>query len=143
MTKDYPEHNLTIYYNKYDNKTKTNLEVATRSVIMNSETHDLVCYTCPTPIYNMQAVQYFWMNQDKPRECHVCYEGSMLSLFCYNDKWFIATRKNIYMNESEHTGQYGMFMDVLKQDGHNDLNHFTQYLNKDISYHFVLIQMIL
>ena len=139
MTKEYPEYNMTIYYNKYDNKTKTNLEVATRSVIMNSETHDIICYTCPTPIYNMQAVQYFWMNQDKQRECHVCYEGSLISLFYYNNMWFLATRKNVYINDSDTTGIFGMFMEVLKQDGHDDLNHFTQYLNKDISYHFVLI----
>ena len=34
MTKDFPELDMIIYYNKYDNKHKTPMELATRSVIL-------------------------------------------------------------------------------------------------------------
>jgi hypothetical protein len=112
--------------------------MATRSVVLNGN-KEVVCYTCPTPIYNMDAVQYYWMNQDKKRDYYVCYEGSMISLFHYKDIWYLATRKNIYTSDSERNGQYGMFMEVLAQDGFDTLNKFTEYLNKDNTYHFVLI----
>ena len=137
MTKDFPELDMTIYYNKYDNKHKTQIEMATRSVILSRTTHKVICYTCPTPIYNMDAVQYLWRNQDKSRETYVCYEGSLISIFNYNNKWHIASRKNIYENENL-GGQYKMFMDVLESDNMT-LDEFTNKLDKKYSYHFVLI----
>lgn len=138
MTKDFPELDMTIYYNKYDNKHKTNIETTTRSVILSTSSHKVLCYTCPSPIYNMDAVQYLWRNQDKPRETYICYEGSLISVFNYNDKWFVASRKNIY-NDTNSGGQYKMFMDVLKQDNYETIDDFTNKLNKNYSYHFVLI----
>ncbi len=148
MTKDFPELDMTIYYNKYDNKHKTSIEMATRSVVLNRTNHNVICYTCPTPIYNMDAVQYLWRNQEKPRETYVCYEGSLISVFNYNNKWHIASRKNIYnsTNNSENNsqninvgGQYKMFLEVLKQDNYESIDDFTNKLDKNYSYHFVLI----
>ncbi len=139
MTKDFPDLDMTIYYNKYDNKHKTSIETSTRSVILSSK-HDVICYTCPTPIYNMDAVQYLWRNQDKPRETYICYEGSLISVFNYKDKWYVASRKNIYNNsDSNSGGQYKMFLDVLKQDNYETIDDFTNKLDKKYSYHFVLI----
>jgi hypothetical protein len=138
MTKEFPELDMTIYYNKYDNKHKTNIETATRSVIMSTSTHQVVCYTCPTPMYNMDAVQYLWRNQEKPRETFICYEGSLISVFNYNNKWHVASRKNIY-DDNNSGGQYKMFMEVLKQDNYETIDDFTNKLDKKYSYHFVLI----
>jgi len=137
MTKDFPELDMTIYYNKYDNKHKTQLEMSARSVILSKTTNNVICYTCPTPIYNMDAVQYLWRNQDKPRETFVCYEGSLISVFNYNNKWHVASRKNIY-NNSNSGGQYKMVLDVLSQDNLT-IDDFTNKLDKKYSYHFVLI----
>lgn len=149
MTKDFPNLDMTIYYNKYDNKHKTSIEMSSRSVILSNSTHKVICYTCPTPIYNMDAVQYLWRNQDKPRETFICYEGSLISLFNYNDKWYVASRRNIYMNNQDNSnsnslnnntgGQYKMFMEVLNQDNYNSIDDFTNKLDKKYSYHFVLI----
>lgn len=139
MTKDYPEEDMTVYYNKYDNKHKSNVEMATRSVIMSNSTNQVVCYTCPTPIYNMEAIQYLWRNQEKKCDTYVCYEGSLMSVFFHNEKWYVATRKNIYQNNSEQTGHFKMFMEVLNNDNYETFDDFTKYLNKNMSYHFVLI----
>ncbi len=147
MTKVFPENDMTIYYNKYDSKHKTPMENATRSIILSNSSHKVICYTCPTPIYNMDAVQYLWRNQDKPRETYVCYEGSLISLFNYNNKWYTASRKNIYNNKLEESlngkednnNQYKMFLDILKQDNYNSIDEFTSKLNSQYSYHFVLI----
>jgi len=145
MTKSFPNLDMTIYYNKYDNKHKTPMEMASRSVILSNSDHKVICYTCPTPIYNMDAVQYLWRNQDKPRETFICYEGSLISLFNHNNKWYTASRRNIYFNNQsqEETsnigGQYNMFMEVLNQDNYKTIDEFTDKLYKKYSYHFVLI----
>jgi hypothetical protein len=143
MTKDLPELDMTIYYNKYDNKHKTQIEMSTRSVILSKSTRNVICYTCPTPIYNMDAVQYLWRNQDKPRETYICYEGSLISVFYHNHKWHVASRKNVYndtnsMSTSNNGGQYKMVLDVLNQDNLT-IDDFTNKLDKKYSYHFVLI----
>jgi hypothetical protein len=146
MTKDFSDLDMTIYYNKYDSKHKTPMEMATRSIILSNSSHKVLCYTCPTPIYNMDAVQYLWRNQDKPRETYVCYEGSLISVFNYNNKWYTASRKNIYKDDVEDkpvdnntNNQYKMFLEVLKQDNYNSIDDFTSKLNSQYSYHFVLL----
>jgi len=146
MTKNFPNLDMTIYYNKYDNKHKTPMEMASRSVILSNSDHKVICYTCPTPIYNMDAVQYLWRNQDKPRETYVCYEGSLISLFNYNNKWYTSSRKNIYKNivddedkSTDTNNQYNMFLEVLKQDNYNSIDEFTNKLNNKYTYHFVLL----
>ncbi len=139
MTKDYPEEDMTIYYNKYDNKHKTPMELATRSVILSKSDKKVICYTCPTPIYNIDAIQYLWRHQNKPKSTYLCYEGSLMSVFYYK-KWHIASRKNIYDEKSEENkNQYQMFMEVLKEDGYNSINDFTMKLDPKYTYHFVLI----
>ncbi len=144
MTKSFPNLDMTIYYNKYDNKHKTPMEMASRSVILSNSNHKVICYTCPTPIYNMDAVQYLWRNQEKKRETFVCYEGSLISVFNHNNKWYTASRRNIYFNNQEDdtnniAGQYKMFMEILNQDGYKTIDEFTDKLDKKYSYHFVLI----
>lgn len=140
MTKDYPDHGLTIYYTKYDNKHKTQLELSTRSVIMsNQEFPQVVCYTCPSPIYNMDAIQYLFRNQQTVKEMAICYEGSLISVFNYNDNWYVASRKNIYTGSSEQVGHFQMFMEVLANDGYESLDKFTKCLNTQYTYHFVVI----
>jgi hypothetical protein len=138
MTKDFPDLDMTIYYNKYDNKHKTQMEMASRSVILSNSTRKVICYSCPTPIYNMDAVQYLWRNQDKHYETFICYEGSLISLFNHNNKWFVASRRNVYQDDNT-GGQYSMFMEVLNQDNYKTIDEFTAKLDKKYSYHFVLI----
>jgi hypothetical protein len=139
MAKDYPEQNMVILYNKYNTKHKSKLETECRSVVLDRSTHQIICTTCPTPLYNIDAINYLWKNASGQKDTYICYEGSLLSLFNYNNRWFLATRKCIYNIESEQLGHYTMFMDVLKKDGYFDLDSFTKLLDNNTSYHFVLI----
>jgi hypothetical protein len=141
LTKDYHEDNMILLYNKYESRNKAPIELECRSVIINRETFEIVCYTCPTPIYNMDAVNYMLRYPSSTKEIFQCYEGSLLSLFNYNSKWYLSSRRcldseNSIVNEVSH---YKMFMDVLNEDGYATLNDFTKYLDIQYSYHFVLI----
>jgi hypothetical protein len=152
MTKDFT--GMTIYYNKYDSKHKTTLESASRSVIMDDK-YNVLCYTCNTPLYNSDSIQYLWRNKDKEKTTYVCYEGSFMSVFSHNNEWYLASRKNIlnisnYINinininigeetkPDETGGQFKMFIDVLSQDN-KTINEFCSQLNPEYTYHFVLI----
>ena len=137
MSKDYPQHNMIILYNKYQTKKKSQLEKECRSIVIDRSSYNILCYSCPTPIYNIEAVNYMWKNQNSEKDSYICYEGPLVSLF-FNNKWFVSTRKCIYDNESEESGQFKMFMDVLRKDGYT-LDSFTSLLDKNSSYHFVLI----
>ncbi len=145
MTKEFQDLNMTIYYNKYSNKHKTPIELASRSVIMDDK-YNVICYSCPTPIYNSEAIQYLARVQHKPRETYVCYEGSLMSVFNYNNVWYLSSRRNVYNSSSnkeqednkETNNQFKMFFEVLEQDN-TTFDKFTKKLNPELSYHFVLI----
>jgi hypothetical protein len=141
LVKDYPDENLMILYNRYDNKNKVPVELECRSVIINRTTKEIECYTCPTPIYNMDAVHFLMKHPNEEKNYYECYEGTLLSLFNYNDKWFLSSRRCLNSDKSlmDNVSHYDMFMDVIKQDNYNTLDDFTKYLNRDLSYHFVLI----
>lgn len=138
MSKDY--NNMTILYNKYNTKHKTKLELECRSVIIDKTTNKIICYSCPTPIYNNEATNYIKRNESlmSSAEVYLCYEGSLLSIFYYNNTWYVSTRKCIYSNTSEKEGKYKMFSDVLEKDGYT-FDTFTNTLETSKSYHFVLI----
>jgi len=138
-SKDYPEQNLTILYNKYETPNKSALQMECRSVVIERETNKIVCYSCPTPLYNINAINYLYNNQSSPKETFVCYEGSLMSIFNNKDVWYLASRKCIYNpNMGEESGQFKMFMDTIRQDGY-DFDTFTSLLEINTSYHFVLI----
>ena len=63
LSKDFPDDNMLLLFNRYETRNKAPLELECRSVIINRETFEIICYTCPTPIYNMDAVNYMLRNQ--------------------------------------------------------------------------------
>jgi hypothetical protein len=138
MSKNY--NNMTILYNKYNTKHKTKLELECRSVIIDNTTNKIICYSCPTPIYNNDATNYIKRNENlmSSAQAYVCYEGSLLSIFYYNDNWYVSTRKCIYDNTSKKEEKYKMFLDVIESDGYT-FETFTNTLDTSKSYHFVLI----
>ena len=138
MSKDFPEHNVVILYNHFNMKKKSQLEKECRSTILDRTTFKILCNSCPTPIYNIEALRYMWQNQHLPKESYICYEGAYVSLF-FHEKWYVATRTCIYSDASEETDHYKQFMDVLRNDGYANLNSFTAKLAINMTYHFVLI----
>jgi hypothetical protein len=141
LSKDYVDDDLLLIYNKFENKNKTPLESECRSIILDRKTFDIVCYTCNTPILNFEAINYMMKKSKFPKEIYKCYEGSLLSAFNYNNKWYLSSRrcldsKESVINEKSH---FDMFEEIIKNDEFEDYNDFTKKLNKDYCYYFVLI----
>lgn len=138
IKKDYPN-NLSILYNKFNYDNKSPIEQECRSLIVNSKTLDLICFTCPTPIYNINAMNFLIKNSQKDKEIYECYEGSLLSVFYFEDKWYVASRKCININNENKNKHLEMFEDVLDSSGYDSFENFSNCLDKDKSYYFVLI----
>ena len=136
-SKDYPEDNLVIIYNEYTNKNKNPLNLECRSVIVDRRNFKMVSYSCPTPIYNRDAMSYLLRNKATDYEIFECYEGSLLSVFYFEGKWYFSSRRNI--SSSDDNPHFQMFLDVLSQDGYESFDDFTKKLDNRYSYHFVLI----
>ena len=58
LSKDYPEENLILLYNRFESKNKNDMERECRSVILDRNNFNIVSYTCNTPITNMTAINY-------------------------------------------------------------------------------------
>jgi hypothetical protein len=141
LTKDYPDDNLMLLYNRYNNDHKQPLELECRSIVINRDNFQIENFSCMTPIYNNDAMKYLIMNQDKEKEIFVCYEGSLLSLFNFGGKWYFSSRRNLIpvIGESNMKNpHYKMFSQVLEQDGFTP-ETFIEKLDNKYTYHFVLI----
>ena len=140
IMKDYPEDNLILLYNKFNYNMKKKLELECRSIVLNRTTFEIVCYTCPTPIYNINAMNFLVKNSTENKDIYECYEGALLSIFYFNDKWFVSSRRCINKsNNLDDNKHFKMFNDVLVHDGYKSFENFTTFLNKNLSYYFTLI----
>lgn len=143
MTKYFEEDNLLLVYTKFEDSTysKTKLKNECRSLIIDVEKKQIVSYTCNTPICNLEAMNYLLEHNDNTMEIYKCYEGTLMSLFSNNGKWYLSTRrcldsKTSVWNESSH---YDLFIDVLKEEGYDTLEDFTKLLNDNYCFNFILI----
>lgn len=146
LTKDYPEYGLTLLYHKFDTPANTDLERECRSLVIDRETKKIVSYTCDVPIMNSKGFSYLMKASDRPIQYSHCYEGTLLSLFYHNSKWYLSTRrcldsKDSVLNTNTTTNtlsHYDMFLEVLEQDGLT-FETFTNKLDTDLSYYYVLL----
>lgn len=145
MTKLFEEEDLLLVYTKFEEATYKNantpLKNECRSLIIDIKKKELVSYTCNTPICNLEAMNYLLGHNENKMKVYECYEGTLMSLFFNNDKWYLSTRrcldsKKSIWNENSH---YDLFEEVLNQDGFKSLDDFTSQLDKAYCYNFVLI----
>jgi len=152
LTKDYPDVGLTLLYHKFDSPTNTDLERECRSLVVDRETKKIVSYTCDVPIMNSKGFSYLLeteKNLSRPVLLSHCYEGTLLSLFHFNSKWYLSTRRCLDSNDSVLTGNelshYTMFNQVLEQDGLTleqdglTFDTLVSQLDTTHSYYFVLL----
>lgn len=143
LTKDYNDDGLMLLYHKYESPVSTELERECRSLIIDNITLKLKSYTCETPRLNKDGMDYLISNSTEPQIITQCYEGTYLSVFNHNGKWYVSTRRCLNSQESMYTNQdkshFDMFMDVIKNSGYETFNDFTSELNPENSYYFVLI----
>ena len=140
MTKEYSDEQLLLVYHKYDTPTTTKLEQVCRSLVINTQTFEPVSFSCLNPICNKEAQKILINNCSINPTFYRCYEGSLLSLFNYNNKWYLSTRRCLNSNESLWNGisHYKMFMDVLDKE-ELSFDEFCEKLDKTKGYYFVLI----
>ena len=142
MSKYYEDENLLLVYTKHNNVLNINeLSNECRSLVIDTNTNKIVSYTCNTPIVNMEAMNYLLEHNDDNKKIYKCYEGSLLSLFNNNGKWYLSTRRCLDSNDSvwKEDSHYNLFLDVLREDGFNSLDDFVQICNPDYCYYFVLL----
>ena len=147
FTKDYVDEGLLLLYNKYESPITTELERECRSLIIDRNTLKIKSYSCETPRVNKEGMDFLLAHSTEPQIINTCYEGSYLSLFNHNSKWYVSTRRCLDSHDSifdngivqAEKSHYHMFEEVLNKAGYPSFNDFTQKLNPENSYYFVLI----
>ena len=142
-TKLYDNDNLILVYNNYDLSVKSDLQRECRSLVLDKTTYKIVSYSCEIPILNNDGLDYIKKSGNTIEYVTECYEGSCLSLFCHNNKWYLSTRKHLNSVDDnlshKYILMYEMFEEVLIESGYKSFDDFTKILNSNYSYYFVLI----
>ena len=147
LTKDYVDEGLMLMYHKYDAPVTSDLERECRSLVIDRSTLKIVSYSCETPRVNREGMEYLVAHSTEPTIINTCYEGTYLSVFNHNGKWYVSTRRCLNSQDSvfnpaekhDPKSHYEMFEEVLAKAGHANFNEFSSKLNPSNSYYFVLI----
>lgn len=147
LTKDYVDDGLMLLYQKFDSPVTNDLERECRSLVIDRSTLKIKSYSCETPRMNEEGMKYLSNCLTQPQIINPCYEGTYLSVFNFNDKWYISTRRcldshvSIFNPVQKQTpmSHYEMFDDIVKKAGYQDFNELSQKLDPTNSYYFVLI----
>lgn len=131
---------MIFYNNTVESKDKDlniiELENSCRSVVLNKNTLEPIFTQYNRIIYNDDAVEFLkdkdWNNVVVQKS----FEGTLIVVFCHNDKWFVTTRRCLNAQNStwiKNNSYYDMFVDAMN-------GKFTfDDLDKDLCYHFVLV----
>jgi len=127
---------LIYYTNLPSDSTNSELENSCRSIIIEKSTLKPVVSQGNKILYNNDTLDFLadkdWSHVTVQR----CFEGTLLVVFNYNDKWYVTTRRCLDAQDSKWVmgnSYYDMFVDAMS-------GVFTfDELNKDYCYHFVLI----
>ena len=138
--KDNDDSNLVIISNNYTKKINTlsELEKECRSLIIDKTTLKIICYTYDDIYYNQDAKNYFLKNNIKEYDIQECFEGTLLSIFYYNDKRFMSTRQCLDAKESlwsSNKSYYDLFLECINLS----FEDFTNHLKPEYNYFFVLL----
>lgn len=145
LTKDYPDDGLMLLYHKYDSPITSELERECRSLVIDRETYQIKAYSCENPRINKEGMNYLLSNSMQHQIITMCYEGTYLSVFNHNNKWYVSTRRcldsqdSVFGLDKEAKSHYDMFDEILRNANYNGFSDFSQHLDPNYSYYFVLI----
>lgn len=139
--KEYKDDNLLLIYTNFNTLITSELQRECRSLVVDFKTSKIISYSCETPLLNNDGLTYLKNKDNINDKITICYDGSYVSLFFHNNKWYFSTRKNlIHQDQNEiNCKQYDMFIDIIKNYGSDNFNIFCDNLDKNKSYHFTLI----
>ena len=140
MTKYYEDDKLLLMYHKFELPTCNELDEDCRSLVIDTNDLNIVSYTCPNPILNKDALKFLLNNPSLELEIYKCYEGTIMSLFNHNNKWYLTTRRCLdsEMSVWNNTNYNKMFNEVLEKENIT-FEEFTNKLNPELGYYFILI----
>ena len=139
---------LAIISNNFTKNTNilTPLEKECRSLIIDKDTLDIICYTYDDILYNDDAKLYLAnaYESDTPVDTEIqeCFEGTIMALYFHNEKPYLSTRKCIDSKESMWKSDktyYDLFVEVLTSKYNTNFETFIDNLDRKYYYLFVLI----
>jgi len=135
--KKYPEDNLVqIYTESAREYTKWPIYNICRSAVFDQKNNKLLSYSHPNLEYLEYSPSLELSLEQNFTESH---EGTLISVFYHNNKWYYATRRNLDMYVSTQEKSHGlMFEDALSKLGLTKDN-FEQMLNTNYKYNFELV----
>ena len=139
LSKDYVEDGLFLIYHKYDQPITSDLDRECRSMIIDRKDKKIVSYSCDTPLTNSEVMDYLLLNPSIDKKIFKCYEGSLLSIFNHNNKWYVSTRRCLDSDDSlwgtDEKSHRSMFLEVLNDSGYSSFDDFTsnEFINLIIS----------
>ena len=136
-TKDDTENELTLVYTDYNSsKTGTPLQNECRSLVLNKD-KKMIAYSGETSLMNKEGMNYLLKHTTDKQLITESYEGTILSMFYHNDRWFVSTRRCLDCHDSKINGQshYDMLVETLEEN----IEEFFNKLDKSKSYYFVLL----
>jgi hypothetical protein len=146
--KDKEDSNLAIISNNFTKNTNvlTSFEKECRSIIIDKDSLDIICYTYDDILYDDDAKLYLAniYENDVPTDTEIqeCFEGTIMALFFNNNTAYLSTRKcidskvSIWKSEKSY---YDLFEDILMNKYNMNFEVFSNKLNKKYYYLFVLI----
>lgn len=143
--KHYEDSGLFTLYHKYEAPCTTTMQRECRSVVFDDKTFNMVAYSGEVPMLNKEGLTQLLSTEYNDYKVNVSYEGSLLSVFFHNDKWYVSTRRCLDSRESKFNSDkthYDMFCDVVLNDPYKkyeNMDKFFEELDKNYSYYFVLI----
>lgn len=132
--KDDPDSNRLLIFLNYSDDTNTlsDLERELKCVVLNRTTLEIISWTMDELYTDDQHV--FDLMKDKPYKIYECLEGTLLSVYHFNNKWYVSTRRCLDASDSfwlSDKSHYDLFLECVSSD-------IFDHLNIDHCYYFVL-----
>jgi hypothetical protein len=143
LSKQYNDEGLVLIYNKFDDFNMSELKRECRSLVLDNKTLKIKAYSCETPNMNLDIEK----NLDSSIIINESIEGTMMSVFYHNQKWYVSTRRCLDSDKSTFNldesnvskSHYKMFEDVLRKTSYDNFDNFSRSLDVNKSYYFVLV----
>lgn len=148
LSKEYLDDGLLLLYNKYNSPITSVLLRECRSLIIDMKTLKIKVYSGENPLLNKEGMEYMVANSTNKKIITHCYEGTFLSVFNNNNKWYVSTRRCLDSRESKFPlsenkedtkSYYELFEQVLENTEYKTADNFMKQLDTTKSYYFVLI----
>lgn len=132
------DNNLVLFYD--DNFNNNNNTYKYKNIIYDLKEEKPICSQFNQPIINIDNIKKFIDNNSINVNFTISKstEGTHITVFYHNNKWFITTKKCLDISNSKwngNTSYYDMFMTTIKDKFNLD------DLNKNYCYHFNLINI--